>query len=229
MAQNDYGSIASNGLWHNNPVLVQGLGLCPLLAVTGSVVNGLGLGLATIAVLTGSNIAISAVRHYVPDAIRLPIFVIVIASFTTCIELLMNAFTYELYEILGLFIPLIVTNCVILGRADVCASRVGVLPAAFDGLMMGLGFTLVLIVLGGIREALGSGTLFSNMELLLWPQTAHWTLHLVENYNGFLLAVLPPGAFLATGILIAMKNLVTRRLEKPAQISGETTVAEADG
>ncbi|MCB1662809.1 MAG: electron transport complex subunit E [Pseudomonadales bacterium] len=222
MADNSYREIASNGLWHNNPVLVQGLGLCPLLAVSGSVVNALGLGLATMAVLTGSNVAISMARKYIPEAIRLPIFVIIIACFTTCIELIMNAFTFELYEILGLFIPLIVTNCVILGRADVCASRVGVLPAAFDGLMMGLGFTMVLVVLGAIRELFGTGALFSNMQLLLWPETANWTLRLVDNYNGFLLAILPPGAFLATGLLVAGKNIITRRLEKRNVIRTES-------
>ena len=222
MADNSYREIASNGLWHNNPVLVQGLGLCPLLAVSGSVVNALGLGLATMAVLTGSNVAISMARKYIPEAIRLPIFVIIIACFTTCIELIMNAFTFELYEILGLFIPLIVTNCVILGRADVCASRVGVLPAAFDSLMMGLGFTMVLVVLGAIRELFGTGALFSNMQLLLWPETANWTLRLVDNYNGFLLAILPPGAFLATGLLVAGKNIITRRLEKRNVIRTES-------
>jgi len=222
MADNSYREIASNGLWHNNPVLVQGLGLCPLLAVSGSVVNALGLGLATMAVLTGSNVAISMARKHIPEAIRLPIFVIIIASFTTCVELIMNAFTFELYEILGLFIPLIVTNCVILGRADVCASRVGVLSAAFDGLMMGLGFTMVLVVLGAIRELFGTGALFSNMQLLLWPETANWTLRLVDNYNGFLLAILPPGAFLATGLLVAGKNIITRRLEKRNVIRTES-------
>ncbi len=219
MANENYKDIAANGLWNNNPVLVQGLGLCPLLAVTGSVVNAMGLGLATIAVLTGANVSISLARHYIPDAIRLPIFVIIIASFTTCIELLMNAFTFELYEILGLFIPLIVTNCVILGRADICASRVALLPAAFDGLMMGLGFTLVLLVLGGVREMLGAGTLFANMHLLFGPMAESWTWHLVDQYNGFLLAILPPGAFLATGLLIAGKNIISRRLTKRALIA----------
>ncbi|MCF7981258.1 MAG: electron transport complex subunit E [Pseudomonadales bacterium] len=222
MATDSYRDLAANGLWNNNPVLVQGLGLCPLLAVTGSVVNALGLGLATTAVLTGSNIAISLARQQIPDAIRLPIFVIIIASFTSCIELLMNAYTFELYEILGLFIPLIVTNCVILGRADVCASRVRVFAAAFDGLMMGLGFTLVLVLLGSIRELLGTGALFNNMQLLLWPETANWTLRLVENYNGFLFAILPPGAFLVTGLLIAGKNLVTRYHEKRSVIRTES-------
>jgi len=215
MSDGQYREIAANGLWHNNPVLVQGLGLCPLLAVTGSVVNALGLGLATIIVLTGANIAISTARNYIPDAIRLPIFVVIIASFTTCIELLMNAYTYELYEILGLFIPLIVTNCVILGRADVCASRVAVLPAAFDGLMMGMGFTLVLITLGAIRELLGGGTLFANMQLLLWPQTAHWKLTVIEEYRGSLFAILPPGAFFVTGLLIAGKNIIVRLRSAP--------------
>ncbi len=214
MADENFSEIAVNGLWSNNPVLVQGLGLCPLLAVTGSVVNALGLGMATIAVLTGANVSISLARNYIPDAIRLPIFVIIIASFTTCIELLMNAFTYELYEILGLFIPLIVTNCVILGRADACASKVSLLPAVFDGLMMGLGFTLVLVALGSIREVLGAGTLFSNMHLLFGPVAENWTWHLIDQYNGFLFAILPPGAFLATGLLIAGKNIISRRMAK---------------
>ncbi len=214
MSSDSYGQIAANGLWHNNPALVQGLGLCPLLAVTGSVVNALGLGLATIAVLTGSNMVVSCIRNHVTDSVRLPVFVMVIASFTTCIELLMKAYTYELYQILGIFIPLIVTNCVILGRADTFASRHPLLPSLADGLMMGLGFTLVLVLLGAIRELLGSGTLMNNMHLLLGELARNWTLHLGENYRGFLLAILPPGAFLATGILIAGKNLLDRRLTK---------------
>lgn len=214
MSSESYGQIAANGLWHNNPALVQGLGLCPLLAVTGSVVNALGLGLATIAVLTGSNMVVSCIRNHVSDSVRLPVFVMVIASFTTCTELLMKAYTYELYQILGIFIPLIVTNCVILGRADTFASRHALLPSMADGLMMGLGFTLVLVLLGAIRELLGSGTLMNNMHLLLGELARNWTLQLGENYRGFLLAILPPGAFLATGMLIAGKNLLDRRLTK---------------
>ncbi|BFM17604.1 electron transport complex subunit E [Maricurvus nonylphenolicus] len=211
----DYKEISKNGLWDNNPALVQLLGLCPLLAVSGSVVNSLGLGLATILVLVGSNISVSLIRKTVSDAVRLPAFVMIIASFTTCTELLMKAFTYELYQILGIFIPLIVTNCAILGRADAFACKNKIIPSAVDGIMMGLGFTLVLVAIGAIREILGSGTLFANMHLLLGPMAENWTLNLFgDNYRGFLVAILPPGAFIATGFLIAIKNIIDAEAEK---------------
>ena len=209
--------IIKDGLWTNNPALVQLLGLCPLLAVTGTVVNAIGLGLATILVLTGSNIAVSLIRNFVSETVRLPAFVMIIASFVTCAELLMQAFTYELYEILGIFIPLIVTNCAILGRADAFASKNPLLPAALDGFMMGLGFTLVLILLGGIRELIGQGTLFSGMDLLLGPAAASWRLELFENYPDFLFAILPPGAFVAMGLIIALKNIIDSRLKAAAE------------
>src|SRR5690554_6050633 len=196
----DYGQISKNGLWNNNPALVQLLGLCPLLAVTGSVVNALGLGLATLMVVTSSNMTVSLIRKGVGDAVRLPAFVMIIAALTTCIELLMNAFTYELYAILGIFIPLIVTNCAILGRADAFASKNTVIPAALDGFMMSLGFLAVLVTLGGIREILGNGTLFANMHLLFGEATRSWELVLFKNYPGFLVAILPPGAFIVTEI-----------------------------
>lgn len=207
-----YTEIARNGLWNNNPALVQLLGLCPLLAVSGSVVNALGLGLATMVVLAGSNMAVSMIRSAVSDAVRLPAFVMIIAAFTTCTELLMQAFTFELYQILGIFIPLIVTNCVILGRADAFASKHGILPSSFDGFMMGGGFTLVLVVIGAIRELIGTGTLFANMHLLLGDFASSWRLDIFgENYRGFLVAVLPPGAFLVAGLLIALKNVLDHR------------------
>ena len=210
----DYNEISKNGLWNNNPALVQLLGLCPLLAVTGSVVNAMGLGMATILVLVGSNIAVSLIRKAVSDAVRLPAFVMIIASFTTATELLMKAYTYELYQILGIFIPLIVTNCAILGRADAFASKNHVLPSAFDGLMMVLGFSLVLMAVGAIREILGAGTLFADMHLLFGETAEGWILDLFGDYSGFLVAVLPPGAFLATGFLIALKNVIDNQLEK---------------
>lgn len=201
--------ISVNGLWKNNPALVQLLGLCPLLAVTGSVVNALGLGLATMLVLVGSNVAVSLIRNTVNEAIKLPAFVMIIASFTTCTELLMQAFTYELYQILGIFIPLIVTNCVILGRADAFACKNKLLPSALDGFMMSLGFMLVLLAIGGIREIIGSGTLLSNMHLIFGEGARAWEWKLFgENYKGFLVAVLPPGAFLVAGLLIAIKNII---------------------
>ncbi|MGB1271231.1 MAG: electron transport complex subunit E [Endozoicomonas sp.] len=205
--------IARDGLWSNNPALVQLLGLCPLLGVSSSVVNALGLSVATMLVVMGSNIAVSLIRHQVTDAIRLPIFVMIIASFTTCIELLMQAYTYELYRILGIFIPLIVTNCIILGRADAFASRNPVLPAAFDGLMMGIGFGLILLLLGGLRELFGQGSLFAGMDLLLGPVASDWTITVIPDYKQFLFAILPPGAFVFMGFLIAIKNIIDRRLE----------------
>ncbi|USE38150.1 electron transport complex subunit E [Endozoicomonas sp. SCSIO W0465] len=206
--------IALDGLWKNNPALVQLLGLCPLLGVSSSVVNALGLGIATMLVVMGSNVAVSLIRHQVTDAIRLPVFVMIIASFTTCIELLMQAYTYELYRILGIFIPLIVTNCIILGRADAFASRNPVLPAAFDGLMMGTGFAVILVLLGALRELIGQGTLFSGMDLLLGPIAADWTLTVIPDYKQFLFAILPPGAFVFMGFMIAIKNIIDRRLEE---------------
>ena len=210
-----YGEITKNGLWSNNPALVQLLGLCPLLAVSGSVVNATGLGLATLVVLTCSNIAVSLIRNVVSDAVKLPAFVMIIAAFTTCTELLMQAFTYELYQILGIFIPLIVTNCSILGRADAFASKNKILPSAVDGFMMGLGFMLVLIAIGAIREILGSGTLFSNMHLLLGDTAKTWEVNIFgTEYKGFLVAVLPPGAFFVAGLLIAAKNIIDAQIKR---------------
>ncbi|MCR6651007.1 MAG: electron transport complex subunit E [Cellvibrionaceae bacterium] len=215
MSQTDYRDIALQGLWKNNPGLVQLLGLCPLLAVTGSVVNALGLGLATMLVLTGSNLAVSLIRHSVSDAVRLPAFVMIIAAFTTCTELLMQAFTYELYQILGIFIPLIVTNCVILGRADAFASKHPPLPAIADGLMMGVGFLLVLVAIGSIREIIGAGTWLANMHLLFGEAARSWQINLFgDNYRGFLVAILPPGAFLVAGLLIALKNIVDAHIQQ---------------
>ncbi|MGH1463394.1 MAG: electron transport complex subunit E [Neptuniibacter sp.] len=208
-----YRKITMDGLWDNNPALVQLLGLCPLLAVTGSVVNAIGLGLASTLVLLGSNLTVSAFRKFVPDSVRLPIFVMIIASFVTAIELVMKAFTYELYLILGIFIPLIVTNCAIMGRADAFACKNPIKESVLDGLMMGLGFTAVLMVLGAMREVLGLGTLFSDMHLLFGPVAESWKITVVEDYTGFLFAVLPPGAFVGMGFLIALKNIIDARLE----------------
>ncbi|MGA4493230.1 electron transport complex subunit E [Vreelandella venusta] len=208
--------LAQNGLWSNNPALVQLLGLCPLLAVSGSVVNALGLAFATLLVMVGASTTISLIRHQVPSAVRLPAFVMVIAAFVTCAELLMAAFAYSLYQVLGIFIPLIVTNCAILGRADAFASRQPVIPAAIDGFMMGLGFGGVLILLGALRELLGQGTLFSDMELLFGPIASNWQLTFVDDYQ-FLFFVLPPGAFFVAGLLIALKNVIDQRRSARAQ------------
>ena len=217
MATSSYKEITLNGLWKNNPALVQLLGLCPLLAVTGTVVNAMGLGLATTMVLLGSNIAVSMIRNYVPETVRLPAFVMIIASLVTCAELLMQAYTYELYEILGIFIPLIVTNCAILGRADAFASKNSILPSALDGLMMGVGFTLVLMLLGALREVIGQGTLFTGMDLLFGESAKSWQIIVFSDYPDFLFAILPPGAFVGMGILIALKNIIDDRIKAREQ------------
>jgi len=211
--------IVMDGLWHNNPGLVQLLGLCPLLAVTGNFINGLGLGIATIITLTVSNTVISFTRNWVRKEIRIPYYVLVIASIVTVIDLTMFAMTPNLHHILGIFIPLIVTNCVIIGRAEAFASRNKIPRAALDGFMMGVGFTLVLVILGGMRELIGNGTLFSDASVMFGAMATDWTIHpFNEDYKGLLLAILPPGAFLGMGFLIAFKNVVDKKLsnKKPA-------------
>ena len=213
MATKSSSEIIRDGLWTNNPALVQVLGLCPLLAVTSTVVNAIGLGLATLMVLMGSNLAVSLIRNFVSESVRLPAFVMIIASFVTCAELLMQAYTYELYQILGIFIPLIVTNCAILGRADAFASKNPPLPALLDGVMMGIGFLVVLIALGAMRELVGQGTLFTDMDLLLGPMAAYWGIRPLEQYPDVLFMVLPPGAFVGLGLLIALKNGIDNHLK----------------
>jgi len=215
----EYKELTWQGLWKNNPGLVQLLGLCPLLAVTSTVVNALGLGLATLFVLICSNATVSAVQHWVPKEIRIPIFVLIIAAFVTCIQLLMNAFTFDLYESLGIFLPLIVTNCAIIGRAEAYASKNSVKHASFDGLMMGLGFLLVLVALGAIREVLGQGTLLDGAELLFGDWASQLRIEVFHLDNQFLLAILPPGAFIAMGFLIAAKNKIDAKLaeQQPKQ------------
>lgn len=209
----NYSDIAKQGLWHNNPGLVQLLGLCPLLAVTATVTNAIGLGIATLVVLVGSNVLVSIVRDVVPKEIRIPVFVMIIAALVTCVQLVVNAYAYGLYLSLGIFLPLIVTNCVIIGRAEAFASRNSIASSAFDGLMMGIGFTLVLLVLGGMRELLGQGTLFDGAELLLGDWASNLTIQVWEVDNAFLMALLPPGAFIAMGLLIALKNAIDSHLK----------------
>jgi electron transport complex protein RnfE len=224
MSEHVYRDLSLNGLWKNNPALVQLLGLCPLLAVTASVVNALGLAAATLFVLVCSNTAVSLIRSVVSDAVRLPAFVMIIASAVTCTELLMQAYAYELYQILGIFLPLITTNCVILGRADGYASRNPLGRSAFDGAMMGLGFGVVLVLLGALRELFGTGALLADMDLLFGPAAASWKIVLVEDYQPFLLAILPPGAFIFTGLLIALKNRIDSGIERRAAARREAPV-----
>lgn len=209
----DCKKITMDGLWHNNPGLVQLLGLCPLLAVTGNFINGLGLGIATIITLTVSNIIISFTRSWVRKEIRIPYYVLVIASIVTIIDLSMHAMIPQLHSVLGIFIPLIVTNCLIIGRAEAFASKNNITRAGLDGFMMGLGFALVLVILGGMREFIGAGTLFSDASVMFGEIAKDWTFQINKDYRGFLLAVLPPGAFLGMGLLIAFKNIVDQKLK----------------
>jgi len=213
-----YRKIALDGLWHNNQALVALLGLCPLLAVSNTLINGLGLGLATTMVLTLSNASVSIIRNWVRPEIRLPVFVLIIASFVTTVELVMNAYFHGLYKVLGIFIPLIVTNCAIIGRAEAFASRNSLPRALVDGLSIGIGFTLALVVLGGSRELIGQGTLFDGAHLMFGEAARDWRWSINDEYPGILLAILPPGAFMGLGIMIALKNIIDRRLsrQKPA-------------
>ena len=210
----DYRRIITDGLWNNNQALVALLGLCPLLAISNTLINGLGLGLATTLVLTLSNLSVSLIRNWVRPEIRLPVFVLIIASFVTTVELIMNAYFHGLYKVLGIFIPLIVTNCTIIGRAEAFASRNPVPRALADGLSMGIGFTLALVVLGGSRELIGQGTLFDGAHLMFGEVARSWRWVISEHYSGILLAILPPGAFMGLGMLIALKNLIDRRLSR---------------
>jgi electron transport complex protein RnfE len=220
MSEPSYTHIIKEGLWVNNPGLVQLLGLCPLLAVTTNAINGLGLGLATLLTLAASNVTVSLIRNIVRPEVRIPVFVLVIASIVTVIELAMNAWLHDLYLILGIFIPLIVTNCAIIGRAESFASRQPVDRALLDGLAMGAGFTLILVTLGGLRELIGQGTLLSQAHLMFGEFGRHLTLTLIDDYRGFLLAILPPGAFLGLGFLIAGMNIINaRRAKKVALIT----------
>lgn len=224
---NPYYQIVKEGLWKNNPALVQLLGLCPLLAVTNTVINGLGLGLATILTLVASNGFISLLRNQIPDEARLPVFVMIIASIVTVIELSKNAWFHDLYLILGIFIPLIVTNCSIIGRAEAFAARNSVGPALLDGLMMGLGFTAVLVVLGGMRELIGQGTLFSQAELMFGDVAKNFSITVIDDYRGFLLALLPPGAFIGLGLIVALKNVIDARLSKRQTVQVEASAEVA--
>jgi electron transport complex protein RnfE len=220
-----YRDIGANGLWRQNPGLTQLLGLCPLLAISGTVVNSVSLGLATAFVMAMTSLAVSLVRHLVPPEIRIPVFVLIIASLVTVVQLFMNAYLHELYLVLGIFVPLIVTNCIVLARAEAFASRQAPLAAAWDGLMMGLGLTLVLTLLGAARELAGKGTLLANLHLALGEGARAAEITVIPDYPGFLLAVLPPGAFIGLGLMIAAKNVIDRR--RAARVHGRAAAPAA--
>ncbi len=209
-----YRQIIGDGLWYNNVVFSQFLALCPLLAVTSTATNGLGMGLASTVVMLCSSLLVSLCRKLISKEVRIPIFILIIATLVTLVDLAMNAWVHEMHKVLGLFIPLIVTNCMILGRAEAFAFRHPLLPALLDGLMMGLGFTLALVLLGAVREVLGSGTLFAHAGLLLGPAFSGIEITLFAADQGLLLMLLPPGGFLALGLLIAAKRLLERAVQQ---------------
>ena len=212
----DYKEITINGLWKQNPGVVQLLGLCPTLAVTTTAVNGLSLGLATALVMAAANGSVSPVRKFIPSEIRVPVFILVIAALVTVIDLSINAFAHPLHKVLGIFIPLIVVNCIVLARVESFAAKNAPVPSILDGFMMGSGLALVLTLLGGMREIVGKGTLFSGLDLVFGAEAKQLVLTVIPDYHGFLLAVLPPGAFLGLGALIALRNWAEVRKSEQA-------------
>ncbi len=211
----EYLKITRNGLWNNNQALVALLGLCPLLAVTNNVANAISLGIATTFVLVTSNLSVSLFRNYIRKEVRIPIFVLLIASFVTLVDLLMQSFFYDMYLILGIFVPLIVTNCAILARAEAFASKNTWDKSVIDGLMMGIGFSIVLVLLGAMREILGSGTLFDQADLIFGELGSNLKVTFFDQYQGTLIALLPPGAFIGLGLIVALKNLIDSRQIAP--------------
>jgi len=216
---NKYGEIVENGLWKQNAGVVQLLGLCPTLAMTVTLVNGFSLGLMTAIVMAVSNASVSPIRRWVPPEIRIPVFILIIAAIVTVIDLTMHAYFHGLHAVLGIFIPLIVTNCIVLARVEAFAAKNPLTPSALDGFMMGFGLALVLALLGGMREIVGKGTLFSGIDLALGPAAKSMVLTIIPDYHGFLLAALPPGAFLGLALLIAGRNWAEQRQAARAAIA----------
>jgi len=228
MTTQEFKDILYNGVWKQNTGLVQLLGMCPILAVSSSVVNGVSLGLATATVMALSGAAIAPIRDFVPNEARIPVFILIIAVLVTVIQFTMNAYMYSLFVVLGIFIPLIVTNCIVLARIEAFAAKNPTLQSALDGFAMGLGLTAVLAVLGAIREILGHGTLLSGIDLVFGDAAKSMVITVVPNYHGFLLAILPPGAFITLGMLIAGKNWLNLRAERKLKDSN-ATITPVDG
>lgn len=222
----EYLKISKNGLWNNNQALVALLGLCPLLAVTNNVTNAISLGLATTFVLVASNLSVSLFRNHIRKEVRIPIFVLLIASFVTIVDLIMQSFFYDMYLILGIFVPLIVTNCAILARAEAFASKNTWDKSVIDGLMMGVGFSIVLVLLGVMREIIGSGTLFDQADLIFGDLGSSLKVTLFDQYQGTLIALLPPGAFIGLGLIVALKNLIDSRQMVPQTVTNSKATLE---
>ena len=215
-----YGTIMRDGLWDNNGVLCMLLGLCPTMAMTTTATNGLGMGLATAVVMAASSLLVSVFRAYITQEVRIPVYILIVAAMVTLVDLCMNAWMHELYKVLGLFIPLIVSNCLPLARLEAFAAKESVLPSLMDGIFMGLGFTLALTAIGAVREILGSGTLFADAALLLGPKFKFMELRLLPENMGVLMMILPPGGFLVAGLLVVVKRMIDVRAGKAVQIAG---------
>jgi electron transport complex protein RnfE len=211
-----YYDIFADGVWRNNVTFVQILGLCPLMAITTTATNGVGIGVLTMMVMTGANLMVSLLRKLTPNQIRIPIFIVIIAFLVTLLDLTMNAWMHDLHKVLGLFIPLIVANCAPLGRAEAFAMKNKPLAAAMDGFATGIGFTIGVTSVGAVREIIGSGTLFSGASLLLGPHFKFLEMHVLPGYDGFLLMLLPPGGFVVMGLLLAGIRLRKRLFTKDA-------------
>lgn len=212
-----YLDITRNGLWDQNALLAQSVALCPAMAVTSSATNGLGMGLATTVVLAASNLLISLIRNWISPEVRIPVFIALIASLVTLVDMSMNAWAYELYQVLGLFIALIVANCAILGRAEAFASRNGPVESLVDGIAMGLGFTGALTLIGAIREVLGTGMIFQQADLFFGAGAAWLEQTIIPGYGGMLLWILPPGGFLVMGFLLAGKRVLDQKMAEKAE------------
>ena len=225
MTRDEFKTIAGNGVWKQNTSIVQILGLCPLLAVTTNAVNGIMLSLATIIVMAMSNVAVASLRNFIPHEIRIPVFILIVAALVTVVDLLFNANLHELYLVLGIFIPLIVTNCIVLARVEAFAAKNPPLQSTFDGIFMGVGMLWTLALLGAMREFLGNGTLFGGIDMVF--PSLHPIQLLPESYPGFLLALLPPGAVILLGCLIAWKNWMDARAARRANQQPPAPVATA--
>ncbi|BAL25235.1 electron transport complex subunit E [Azoarcus sp. KH32C] len=221
----DYGRIARDGLWDNNGVLCMLLGMCPTMAMTTSATNGLGMGLATAAVMAASNLLVALFRDRITQEVRIPVYILIVAAMVTLVDLTMNAWLHELYKVLGLFIPLIVSNCLPLARLEAFAAKEPVLPSLLDGIFMGLGFTLALTTIGAVREILGAGTLFADASLLLGPAFRFLELRILPADSAVLMMILPPGGFLTAGLMVVAKRMLDVRAGKGIQMAGAHSVA----
>ena len=225
MADSEYKTIVKDGLWDNNGVFSMLLGMCPTMAMTTSATNGFGMGLATAVVMAASGLLVAIFRNRISTEVRIPVYILIVAAMVTVVDLGMNAWMHELYKVLGLFIPLIVSNCLPLARLEAFAAKQPAMPAFLDGLFMGLGFTIALTAIGAVREIIGSGTLFADASLLLGPSFKVIELHVLPSEMNVLMMILPPGGFIVTGLLVVAKRMLDLRAGKEIQMAGAHGVA----